>query len=172
MLSLCLTLFAAAQTPNTAGLELVGEGRSVRLVDATGQALSNEQALRALGRDDLAEQARRHRSLVKAGSIALWSGGGLLVLAGNSLNGMENPTFVASDSSFNAGGLAVMGAGLAATGGGFALYFGDPKKPLTAWIDPVEINSILAAQAAAPVTGSNPPLPGDPVPSTRPLGEG
>ncbi len=160
MLSLCLTLFAAAQTPNTGGLEVVGEGRSLRLVDATGHALTNEQALRALGRDDLAEEARRHRNLIKAGSIALWSGGGLLLLGGNSLNSASSLTVPATNNDFNPTGLVVMGAGVAAAGGGFALYFADPKKPLTAWIDPVEINSIMAQQQR-PVVGGNPPLPGD-----------
>lgn len=167
MLSLCLTLFAAAQSPDTSGLEMVGEGRSVRLVDATGDALTNEQALRALGRDDLAEQARRHRNLVKAGSIALWSGGGLLVLAGNSLNSAT--TLNGNNSGFSLTGPAVMGTGLAAAGGGFVLYFADPKKPLTAWIDPLEIEAILAEQAKAPLSGS-PPLPGQS--TRRPDGEG
>jgi hypothetical protein len=171
MLSLCLTLFAAAQTPNTTGLELAGEGRRLRLVDATGDALSTEQALRALGRDDLAEQARRHRNLVRGGSIALWSGGGLLLLAGNNVNSVETPNLVGSDSALNVPGLAIMGAGLAAAGGGFALYFADPKKPLSAWMDPMEIETILAEQASAPVTGA-PPLPGDRMAPYRPAGEG
>ena len=162
MLSLCLALFAAAQTPYLGELELVGEGQRARLVDVTGRTLSNEQALRALGLDALADEARRHQRTVTGGSIAMWSGGGLIVLGAGTLTGIANTLISNTNTNFDIPPFVVTGTGLSVVGGGLVLYFADPMKPLSAWVDPTTIASILAEQAKARESGL-PPLPGDPV---------
>lgn len=137
MLALCLVLQGAAQS-TPLNLQVVGEGRTIRLVDPGGGALNTEEALQILGRDDLAMQYHRHRGLMRGTAIALWSAGGVLFLAGGSLD--STAPFTAREPL----SLGAMGVGLAAVGGGFAVFYADPKRPLGAWMDPMEVELALA----------------------------